>query len=213
MEKPFDFYRILPEDLTITAGLSSSSAANLLFAIENSKKVSLDRLLLSFNIPTLGPNSIGKIVRLVPSLKGLLSLSDENIPGISNSEKYLLRTMLQFVNAHRGDLNYLLKIGVSVPQEESSGQPEESEIRVDLNQIYATYRMRENDISSVVKSTLETLERVSEERKRLLQLLVGMKSGGTKRSRLIKSINKAQLRDQFLRKQLPEYLEKQRRTA
>lgn len=211
--RPSDYYRLLPEDLNESTTISSSEAVEVFSAIEDSKKVPLAQLIRSLNVPKIGLHRINTIVKHVPTLKGLLELTKENMQG-STYERWVLRQMVRYVQNNRDELTYLLKMGVTKPEGKSSKKKSESVTSIDLDQLYQTYHMREETITNTVRSILESLEKISEENKSLLQLLADMKHGGARRAYLEKLMYAAKKRNQkFLYLPLKKFLMRQDRIS
>jgi DNA ligase (NAD+) len=117
---PADLYKLTLKDLSDLERMAEKSAANLLAALDRSRKTTLDRFIYALGVRNVGETTARDFARHFGDLKPLLEASEETLLQVSDVGPVVARSVRQFLDeAHnRGVIEALLRAGVSWPRSE-----------------------------------------------------------------------------------------------
>jgi DNA ligase (NAD+) len=117
---PADLYKLTLKDLSDLERMAEKSAANLLAALDRSRKTTLDRFIYALGVRNVGETTARDFARHFGDLKPLLEASEETLLQVSDVGPVVARSVRQFLDeAHnRGVIEALLQAGVSWPRSE-----------------------------------------------------------------------------------------------
>jgi DNA ligase (NAD+) len=117
---PADLYKLTLKDLSDLERMAEKSAANLLAALDRSRKTTLDRFIYALGVRNAGETTARDFARHFGDLKPLLEASEETLLQVSDVGPVVARSVRQFLDeAHnRGVIEALLQAGVSWPRSE-----------------------------------------------------------------------------------------------
>lgn len=120
VKSPADIYELTVEKLTELERLGEKSAANLVEAIEKSKKTTLPRLLYALGIPQVGEATALALAQSFGSLEALLAADAARIQQVPDIGPIVAAHVAAFVSSsdHRAVLGRLREEGVTWPDVE-----------------------------------------------------------------------------------------------
>lgn len=103
------------QDLTRLEGYGDKSVTNLLNAIEDSKKNSLERLLFGLGIPHVGAKTAKILARKYKELDSLMAASEEELTTIPDIGGIIAKSVVEYFNDnhHRSIVEELKEIGLN----------------------------------------------------------------------------------------------------
>ena len=103
------------QDLTRLEGYGDKSVTNLLNAIEDSKKNSLERLLFGLGIPHVGAKTAKILAKRYKELDSLMAASEEELTTIPDIGGIIAKSVVEYFNDnhHRSIVEELKKIGLN----------------------------------------------------------------------------------------------------
>ena len=103
------------QDLTRLEGYGDKSVTNLLNAIEESKKNSLERLLFGLGIPHVGAKTAKILAKRYKELDNLIAATEEELTTIPDIGGIIARSIVEYFNDnhHRGIVEELKEIGLN----------------------------------------------------------------------------------------------------
>lgn len=103
------------QDLTRLEGYGDKSVTNLLNAIEDSKKNSLERLLFGLGIPHVGAKTAKILAKRYKELDSLMAASEEELTTIPDIGGIIAKSVVEYFNDnhHRGIVEELKEIGLN----------------------------------------------------------------------------------------------------
>lgn len=103
------------QDLTRLEGYGDKSVTNLLNAIEDSKKNSLERLLFGLGIPHVGAKTAKILAKRYKKLDNLMAATEEELTTIPDIGGIIARSIVEYFNDnhHRGIVEELKEIGLN----------------------------------------------------------------------------------------------------
>lgn len=103
------------QDLTRLEGYGDKSVTNLLNAIEDSKKNSLERLLFGLGIPHVGAKTAKILARKYKELDSLMAASEEELTTIPDIGGIIAKSVVEYFNDnhHRSVVEELKEIGLN----------------------------------------------------------------------------------------------------
>ncbi len=115
-----DIYQLKKEDVAELERMGEKSAQNLMDAIEQSKRQTLDRLIFSLGIPYIGSNAAKILAKRFKSLKALQEASFEDLEGIDGIGEKMAQSIVQFFKnkQNRELIKMLIKAGVKTEEVE-----------------------------------------------------------------------------------------------
>lgn len=78
VRSPADIYRLTQAELAALERMGEKSAANIIAAIEHSKKTTLERFLYALGIPEVGETTAGELARYFRNLKALIEAAESD---------------------------------------------------------------------------------------------------------------------------------------
>jgi DNA ligase (NAD+) len=117
---PADLYKLSLKDLSDLERMAEKSAANLLEALDRSRKTTLERFIYALGIRNVGESTAGDFARHFGDLKPLLEASEEALLQVPDVGPVVARSVRQFLDEehNRGVIEALLQAGVSWPKSE-----------------------------------------------------------------------------------------------
>jgi len=117
---PADLYKLGLQDLSDLERMAEKSAANLLAALERSRRTTLERFIYALGIRNVGETTARDFARHFGDLEPLLAASEESLLQVTDVGPVVARSVRQFLDeAHnRGVIEALVKAGVSWPRSE-----------------------------------------------------------------------------------------------
>jgi len=117
---PADLYKLNTEDLENLARMGEKSAANLLAALERSKRTTLERFIYALGIRNVGETTARDFARHFGDLQPLLGASEETLLQVPDVGPVVARSARQFLDEphNRKVIEALLRAGVSWPKSE-----------------------------------------------------------------------------------------------
>ncbi len=111
-----DIYRLTAEDLSELEGFKEKSIQNLLSSIENSKKVTLARLLFALGIPFVGEGTAELMADYAGSLEKLEKITEEELLSIEGiGDKVAASVVAYFQNeSHLKEIDELIELGLQI---------------------------------------------------------------------------------------------------
>lgn len=103
------------QDLTRLEGYGDKSVTNLLNAIEDSKKNSLERLLFGLGIPHVGAKTAKILARKYKELDNLMVVTEEELTTIPDIGEIIAKSVIEYFNDnhHRSVVEELKEIGLN----------------------------------------------------------------------------------------------------
>ena len=103
------------QDLTRLEGYGDKSVTNLLNAIEDSKKNSLERLLFGLGIPHVGAKTAKILAKRYKELDSLMAASEEELTTIPDIGEIIAKSVVEYFNDnhHRSIVEELKEIGLN----------------------------------------------------------------------------------------------------
>ena len=103
------------QDLTRLEGYGDKSVTNLLNAIEDSKKNSLERLLFGLGIPHVGAKTAKILARKYKELENLMVATEEELTTIPDIGEIIAKSVIEYFNDnhHRSVVEELKEIGLN----------------------------------------------------------------------------------------------------
>ena len=103
------------QDLTRLEGYGDKSVTNLLNAIEDSKKNSLERLLFGLGIPHVGAKTAKILAKRYKELDNLMNATEEELTTIPDIGGIIAKSVVEYFNDnhHRGIVEELKEIGLN----------------------------------------------------------------------------------------------------
>lgn len=134
------------EDLIELEGFGSKSVDNLLNAIENSKKNSLERLIFGLGIPNVGEKTAKILAKQYKTLDNFMSATEEELSSIYDIGEIIAKSITEYFNneANKGIIEKLKSLGLNTTY------IQENEIEEDEEFLNKTF---------VVTGTLSSLSR------------------------------------------------------
>jgi DNA ligase (NAD+) len=117
---PADLYKLSLKDLSDLERMAEKSAANLLEALDRSRKTTLERFIYALGIRNVGESTARDFARHFGDLKPLLEASEEALLQVPDVGPVVARSVRQFLDEehNRGVIEALLQAGVSWPKSE-----------------------------------------------------------------------------------------------
>ena len=117
---PADLYKLTLQDLSDLDRMAEKSAANLLDALDRSRKTTLERFIYALGIRNVGETTARDFARHFGDLPPLLDASEETLLQVPDVGPVVARSARQFLDeAHnRGVIEALMKAGVAWPRSE-----------------------------------------------------------------------------------------------
>ena len=121
---PADLYKLTLQDLSDLDRMAEKSAANLLHALDRSRKTTLERFIYALGIRNVGETTARDFARHFGDLPPLLDASEETLLQVPDVGPVVARSARQFLDeAHnRGVIEALMKAGVAWPRSEPAPQ-------------------------------------------------------------------------------------------
>lgn len=181
--------------LTELEGYGEKSIDNLLKAIENSKKNSLERLLFALGIPNVGEKTAKMLAQKYETLDRLMEASYEELTNITDIGPIIAKSLIEyFANSeNKEEINHLKELGI--------------------NMIYTGPKIEENQMFAgktfVITGTLETMTRDEIEEK--IQNMGGKASSSVskKTTAVIVGANPGSKKDKATELGIPIWTEKE----
>ncbi len=121
-----DLYALKPEQLVLLERMGEKSALNLVKAIENSKKTTLERFIYALGIREVGEATARNLVRYFKDLPSLMSADEEALCEVNDVGPVVAHFIVEFFSLphNRDELQALLDAGIEWPVRDSSAAAE-----------------------------------------------------------------------------------------
>jgi DNA ligase (NAD+) len=116
VQKPDDLYRLNKEQLSELEGFGEKSADNLLDALEQSKRMPLDRVLFALGIRNIGAKAAKQLAEHFGSIEKIMDASKEEISSLYDFGEIMAENVEKFFSAQENrDLIFCLRqVGVEM---------------------------------------------------------------------------------------------------
>jgi len=126
---PADLYYLNKEDLVGMERMAEKSASNIMAAIENSKRPSLEKFIYALGIRHVGEHVARLLVKRCGTLDAMMAASEEELGNIEGIGPIIARSISQFFREPRNVevIEKLRKAGVSPVEREPGKEPAKAE--------------------------------------------------------------------------------------
>jgi len=115
VSEPSALYRLTADELTVLDRFGPQKAANLVNAIEKSKKCELDRFIHALGIPNVGRKTARDLAAQFGCIEKLAAASEEELTALDDVGEIVAKSILDFFadEGNRQELGRLLAAGVT----------------------------------------------------------------------------------------------------
>jgi len=116
VSSPSDFFKLKEEDLAQLEGFKEKSIQNLLESLENSKKCSFPKFIMSLEIPYIGKESAELLADEAKDLKTLMNMQQEDFEKIEGIGEKMAKSLVDFFENEKNqkEIEELLTAGIEI---------------------------------------------------------------------------------------------------